>query len=88
VQGVVGQLLTFFGELGFSFPQFPFIAHSRGWDAEDMENNVKEVRESASLKEGARSLLGRALDLAAQLVQKDWAPSSVSTGGRKAHPLS
>jgi multimeric flavodoxin WrbA/nitrite reductase/ring-hydroxylating ferredoxin subunit len=46
VQGVVGQLLTFFGELGFLFPQFPFIAHSRGWSAEDMENNVREVLES------------------------------------------
>ena len=35
-----GSLLTFWSELGFVFPPFPFIAHSRGWDAEDMERNV------------------------------------------------
>ena len=44
VQGVAGSMLSFFAELGCQFPQFPFIAHSRGWSAEDMENNVKYVR--------------------------------------------
>jgi multimeric flavodoxin WrbA/nitrite reductase/ring-hydroxylating ferredoxin subunit len=37
VQAVAGQMLGFFGELGCQFPQFPYIAHSRGWSAEDME---------------------------------------------------
>ena len=37
IQAVAGGMLTFWAELGFVFPQFPFIAHSRGWDAEDME---------------------------------------------------
>src|SRR5262249_48665189 len=49
IQAVAGQMLTFFSELGFSFPQFPFIAHSRGWSAEDMENNVRFVMNSADL---------------------------------------
>ncbi len=44
VQAVVGQVLTFFAELGCQFPQFPFIAHTRGWSAEDMENNEQHVR--------------------------------------------
>ncbi|HUU32932.1 MAG TPA: Rieske 2Fe-2S domain-containing protein, partial [Vicinamibacterales bacterium] len=30
VQGVAGQMLGFFAELGLQFPQFPYIAHSRG----------------------------------------------------------
>ncbi|MEO6446919.1 MAG: NAD(P)H-dependent oxidoreductase [Gemmatimonadaceae bacterium] len=30
VQQVAGHLLGFFGEIGFRFPQFPYIAHSRG----------------------------------------------------------
>ena len=34
VQGVAGEMLCFFSELGFHFPQFPYIAHSRGWSAE------------------------------------------------------
>ena len=37
VQAVAGQMLGFFAELGFLFPQFPYVAHSRGWTAEDME---------------------------------------------------
>ena len=49
---VVGQMLMFFGELGFMFPQFPFIAHSRGWHAEDMENNVLYVQKVTGSKKG------------------------------------
>jgi nitrite reductase/ring-hydroxylating ferredoxin subunit/multimeric flavodoxin WrbA len=62
VQAVAGQLLTFWSELGFVFPQFPFIAHSRGWDAEDMENNVRQVRESDGLRMAAAELAERAVD--------------------------
>ncbi len=62
VQAVAGQLLTFWSELGFVFPQFPFIAHSRGWDAEDMETNVRTVRDSAALRSAARELAERAVD--------------------------
>ena len=47
IQGVAGQMLGFFAELGFIFPQFPYVAHSRGWSREDMERNVEIVRESA-----------------------------------------
>jgi nitrite reductase/ring-hydroxylating ferredoxin subunit/multimeric flavodoxin WrbA len=63
VQAVAGQLLTFWSELGFLFPQFPFIAHSRGWDAEDMETNVRVVRASTALAEAAAELAERSVDL-------------------------
>jgi hypothetical protein len=86
VQGVVGHLMTFFGELGFLFPQFPFIAHSRGWTAEDMENNVKEVFASVELKEGAEALVDRAVGLASTVLGRD-APDHIARGGRKAHHL-
>ncbi|HEY6254647.1 MAG TPA: Rieske 2Fe-2S domain-containing protein, partial [Xanthobacteraceae bacterium] len=46
IQAVAGQMLGFFAELGFIFPQFPYIAHSRGWSSEDMERNVDIVRDS------------------------------------------
>ena len=88
VQGVVGQMLTFFGELGFVFPQFPFIAHSRGWSAEDMENNVRDVRQSAELKEGAEQLMDRSLGLAQGLLAAKPGSETVARGGRKAHHLS
>ncbi len=53
IQAVAGQMLGFFAELGFIFPQFPYIAHSRGWSHEDMEDNVEIVRNSTELAEGA-----------------------------------
>src|SRR5438445_366260 len=62
IQAVAGAMFTFWAELGFVFPPFPFIAHSRGWDAEDMQNNVRQVRTSDTLKEASNELLDRALD--------------------------
>jgi multimeric flavodoxin WrbA/nitrite reductase/ring-hydroxylating ferredoxin subunit len=84
VQGVVGQMLTFFAELGFQFPQHPFIAHSRGWTAEDMENNVRIVRDSADLHEGARALARRSVDMAKLFVGGELAGLELVKGGRKA----
>jgi nitrite reductase/ring-hydroxylating ferredoxin subunit/multimeric flavodoxin WrbA len=88
VQAVAGQMLGFFAELGFIFPQHPYIAHSRGWTAEDMEQNVVMVHESDELQEGARMLVTRAVELSKTLL-KD-APESydrLTRGGRKAHHL-
>ncbi len=62
IQAVAGSMFTFWAELGFVFPPFPFIAHSRGWDAEDMQNNVRQVKASDVLRVAARELTGRALD--------------------------
>ncbi len=87
VQGVAGQLLGFFAELGFHFPHLPFIAHSRGWSAEDMEQNVRVVRESRELREGAEQLVARAVDHALLLLDHESAPHLASRGGRKAHGL-
>ena len=88
VQGVAGQLLTFWGELGYLFPTFPFIAHSRGWDAEDMETNVRQVRTSEALAEAAAELAERAVDLW-RVVDRHQAPSArpMERSGRKAQPL-
>lgn len=85
IQGVAGQMLTFFGELGFVFPQFPFIAHSRGWTAEDMERNMSHVQKDSHLREGACELIARAVALADELVKSGNGPSTVSRGGRKAN---
>ncbi|MBM3529018.1 MAG: Rieske 2Fe-2S domain-containing protein [Alphaproteobacteria bacterium] len=87
IQGVAGQMLGFFAELGFIFPQFPFVAHSRGWSREDMERNVEIVRDSEDLAEGAGELARRCIDLAKHLIAQDEAPSAIERGGRKAHAL-
>jgi multimeric flavodoxin WrbA len=87
VQGVVGQMMTFFGELGCQFPQFPFIAHSRGWSAEDMERNVAYVQQSRDLHEGARALAIRCLETCRALLGVRIGTEKPIRGGRKAHRL-
>jgi multimeric flavodoxin WrbA len=87
VQGVAGQLLGFFSELGFHIPQFPYIAHSRGWTAEDMEQNVAVIQRSAELHSGARELVDRATRLSKQLLGGAPVPRRIERGGRKAHHL-
>lgn len=87
VQSVAGHALMFFAELGFQFPQFPFIAHSRGWSAEDMERNVAEVRENEELHQGARELGHRAVELAKVLLANELQSPKTERGGRKAHAL-
>jgi hypothetical protein len=87
IQAVAGQLLGFFGELGFHSPQFPYIAHSRGWTAEDMERNVASVQKSDELKGGAAELAGRCIALAQSLLAAAGAPERTPRGGRKAHRL-
>ena len=82
VQGVAGQALTFFSEVGFSFPQFPYIAHSRGWSAEDMEANVAYVQDSSALHEAARELVDRGCEYAQRLLDSEH--PAMSRAGRKA----
>jgi nitrite reductase/ring-hydroxylating ferredoxin subunit/multimeric flavodoxin WrbA len=87
VQAVAGQMLGFFAEIGCHFPQFPYVAHSRGWTAEDMERNVEVVKHSRELRDGARSLAARAIDHAQLLLDHEQAPHTTERGGRKAHRL-
>jgi hypothetical protein len=87
VQGVVGSLMTFFGEVGCAFPPFPFVGHSRGWSAEDMEHNVEHVEKSEELRAGTRALVDRALSLAHTLTEHALVHERLARGGRKAHSL-
>jgi multimeric flavodoxin WrbA/nitrite reductase/ring-hydroxylating ferredoxin subunit len=87
VQGVAGQMLTFFAELGCVFPQFPFVGHSRGWSAEDMERNVEYVQNSEELRDGVRQLVDRGVEMARTLIQQGPTHERLARGGRKAHQL-
>jgi nitrite reductase/ring-hydroxylating ferredoxin subunit/multimeric flavodoxin WrbA len=87
VQAVVGQVLTFFAELGCQFPQFPFIAHTRGWSAEDMEHNEQHVRGSRLLHDGAVALVGRSADMARVMIESSLGEDALVRGGRKGHAL-
>ena len=88
IQAVAGGMLTFWSELGFAFPAFPFIAHSRGWDAEDMQNNVRQVRQSAPLRAAAAELADRALATWRVLDHhRAELEPPMQRAGRKANPL-
>lgn len=84
VQAVAGQMLGFFSEIGCTFPPFPFIAHSRGWAAEDMERNVAQVQASRALHEGAQALASRTLEMAHALLVAKVGHERLARGGRKA----
>lgn len=43
VQHVAGEMLSFWSQLGFIFGKFPFVGWSRGWYAEDTENNYDNM---------------------------------------------
>ncbi len=83
VQAVAGQMLGFFAELGVQFPPFPYIAHSRGWSAEDMERNIAFVQQSTELHEAARELVGRAVETVGHLLATGGRPR-MERAGRKA----
>ena len=87
IQAVAGQMMGFFGEIGCQFPQFPFIAHSRGWSAEDMENNQRFVQRSVFLHDGARSLVGRCVEMSKLMLGGQITATPPARGGRKAHAL-
>jgi nitrite reductase/ring-hydroxylating ferredoxin subunit/multimeric flavodoxin WrbA len=83
VQAVAGQMLGFFAELGVQFPPFPYIAHSRGWSAEDMERNIVFVQQSVDLHEAARELVARSVDTVSHLLASIERPR-MERAGRKA----
>jgi nitrite reductase/ring-hydroxylating ferredoxin subunit/multimeric flavodoxin WrbA len=87
VQAVAGQMLGFFAEIGCTFPPFPYVAHTRGWSAEDMEHNVEFVKMSEELRDGTRELVDRALETSRRLLAAPVGGERMARGGRKAHAM-
>jgi hypothetical protein len=86
VQAVAGQMLAFFAELGCQFPQFPYIAHSRGWSAEDMEHNQRRGAATRRRCMKARQALAArcAVQMARMMIEAaEGKPAPSSRGGRK-----
>jgi multimeric flavodoxin WrbA/nitrite reductase/ring-hydroxylating ferredoxin subunit len=71
VQGVVGQLNSFFTDLGFTFPPFNFVGWSRGWIAEDTEHNFERFSRSRYVKRSIKELVTNTLKLVMQVKQID-----------------
>jgi nitrite reductase/ring-hydroxylating ferredoxin subunit/multimeric flavodoxin WrbA len=84
IQAVAGHMMLFFGEIGFVVPQFPFIAHSLGWEFEEMDRNVDVVARSDALRKGACELVVRSVEMVKVLLERDMTHASIERGGRKA----
>jgi nitrite reductase/ring-hydroxylating ferredoxin subunit/multimeric flavodoxin WrbA len=67
IQEVTGQMMVFFTELGFSLPPFAFMGWTRGWTAEDMEQNVKLFSKSRYVKRSVTELIDNDIKLLHQL---------------------
>lgn len=83
IQQVSGQMMSFFGELGFHFPQFPYIGHSRGWSAEDMENNIAYVKVNKELHAAARDLAARSVRYGEEILKVADEQRQINLHGRK-----
>ncbi len=69
IQAIAGQMLIFFGELGYISPAFPFVAHSLGWSSEDMQRNMDYVMDSEDLHQQSLDLVERAVELSKKLIK-------------------
>src|SRR2546425_5212666 len=86
-----GGMFSLCSEGASGSPPFPFIARSRGWDAEYMQNNVRQVKASDALREASRELVERAVDFW-KILDRDQAmvgmmEKPMERAGRKANPL-
>jgi nitrite reductase/ring-hydroxylating ferredoxin subunit/multimeric flavodoxin WrbA len=66
VQHIAGELFSFWSQMGFIFGKFPFVGWTRGWYAEDTENNYDSMASSLAIntnttKESINSKLNKDL---------------------------
>jgi nitrite reductase/ring-hydroxylating ferredoxin subunit/multimeric flavodoxin WrbA len=69
VQHVAGELLSFWSQLGCVFGKFPFVGWSRGWYAEDTENNYREEMNSGAFQKDIMRTVNGAVEMS-RLVKK------------------
>ena len=63
IQHVAGEMMSFWSQLGFLFGKFPFVGWSRGWYAEDMENNYEKMvsEQGAGMKTDIKKMVNGAV---------------------------
>ncbi|HMF29834.1 MAG TPA: Rieske 2Fe-2S domain-containing protein [Candidatus Lokiarchaeia archaeon] len=71
IQHVAGQMCWFFTDLGFIIPPFSFLGWSRGWIAEDMEQNTETFKTSGYIKRSLTQLIQNSVNLSQQIKHID-----------------
>jgi len=73
VQHVAGEMMSFWSQVGFVFGRSPFVGWSRGWYAEDTENNYagvrRDIQDHGSLKKDLMATVRGAVEMS-RLVKK------------------
>jgi multimeric flavodoxin WrbA len=72
VQHVAGELLAFWSQLGFIFGKFPFVGWSKGWYAEDTENNLHDMKSSRQMKKDISNMIRGAVELSKLVSQSKY----------------
>ena len=63
VQHVAGELMTFWSQLGFVFGKFPFVGWTRGWYAEDTENNFDKMKDNKHIQQDITRTISGAVEM-------------------------
>ena len=63
VQHVAGELMTFWSQLGFLFGKFPFVGWTRGWYAEDTENNFDKMKDNEHMQQDIIKTINGAVEM-------------------------
>ena len=63
VQHVAGELMTFWSQLGFLFGKFPFVGWTRGWYAEDTENNLDKMMDNEHMQQDIIKTINGAVEM-------------------------
>lgn len=77
IMAVAGQMLNFFSMVGFNFPQFPYVGHSLGWAAEQVDKNIAYVTKSVVLKAEVKDLVKKSVEMSNTLLGKSQIKTSV-----------
>src|SRR5918996_2752536 len=82
VQHVAGELMTFWSQLGFIFGKFPFLGWSKGWYAEDTENNLQDMNSSRQMKKDITKMIRGAVELSKLVSQSKYDERVLRIGGK------
>jgi len=63
VQHVSGEMMTFWSQLGFVFGKFPFVGWTRGWYAEDTENNFDKMKANEHMQQDIIKTVNGAVEM-------------------------
>lgn len=73
VQHVAGEMMSFWSQTGFVFGKYPFVGWSRGWYAEDTQNNVdamkSKLRDDGPVRNDIVEMVNGAVEMA-RIVKK------------------